>query len=133
MVLRLELAIELALSGSPTCWSVLQFLDLPASMILQNCVSRLFKSFCMYICIPGGSDGNESACNEETCVQPLGWEDPLEKGVATHSNILSWRIPWTKEPSGLQSTGSQRANTTEQLTHTHTPQPVGSASLEGPD
>ena len=59
----------------------------------------------MYICIPGGSDGNESACNEETCVQPLGWEDPLEKGVATHSNILTWRIPWTEEPGGLQSMG----------------------------
>ena len=121
MVLILELAIELALSGSPTCWFILQFLDLSASMILQNCVSQPFKSFCMYICIPGGSDGNESACNGETWVQSLGWEDPLEKGMATHSSILAWRIPWTEEPSGLQSMGSQRANTTEQLTHTHTP------------
>ena len=38
----------------------------------------------------------------------LGWEDPLEKGIATHSSILAWRIPWTEEPGGLQSTGSQR-------------------------
>ena len=41
-------------------------------------------------------------------VQSLGWEDPLEKGMATHSIILAWRIPWTEEPGGLQSTGSQR-------------------------
>ena len=40
--------------------------------------------------------------------QPLGGEDPLEKGVATHSRILAWEIPWTEEPGGLQSVGSQR-------------------------
>ena len=40
-------------------------------------------------------------------VQSLGWEDPLEKEMATHSSILVWRIPWTEEPGGLQSTGSQ--------------------------
>ena len=38
----------------------------------------------------------------------LGWEDPLEEGTATHSNILTWRIPWIEEPGGLQSIGSQR-------------------------
>ena len=42
-----------------------------------------------------------------TWVQSLGWEDPLEKGMATHSSILAWRIPWTEEPGGLQSMGSQ--------------------------
>ena len=41
-------------------------------------------------------------------VQPLGWEDPLEEEMATHSGILAWRIPWTEEPGGLLSTGSQR-------------------------
>ena len=40
-------------------------------------------------------------------VQFLGWEDPLEKGMATHSSILAWRIPWTEEPGGLRPTGSQ--------------------------
>ena len=45
---------------------------------------------------------------QETQVQSLGWEDPLEKGMATHSSILAWRIPWTEEPGGLQSTGLQR-------------------------
>ena len=44
----------------------------------------------------------------ETWVQSLGWEDPLQKEMATHSSILAWRIPWTEEPGGLQSTGSQR-------------------------
>ena len=45
---------------------------------------------------------------QETWVQPLGWEDPLEKGIVTYSSILAWKIPWTKEPGGLQSMGSQR-------------------------
>ena len=44
----------------------------------------------------------------EIWVRPLGWEDPLEKEMGTHSSILAWRIPWTEEPGGLQSTGSQR-------------------------
>ena len=45
---------------------------------------------------------------QETQVQFLGWEDPLEKGMASHSSILAWRIPWTVEPGGLQSVRSQR-------------------------
>ena len=45
---------------------------------------------------------------QETQVQSLGQESPLEKGMATHSSILAWRIPWTEEPGGLQSMGSQR-------------------------
>ena len=44
----------------------------------------------------------------ETWVRSLGWEDPLEKEMANHSNILAWRIPWTEEPGGLQSKGLQR-------------------------
>ena len=43
---------------------------------------------------------------QETQVQSLGWEDPLEKGMAAHSSIPAWRIPWTEEPGGLQSMGS---------------------------
>ena len=45
---------------------------------------------------------------QETWVQSLGWEGPLEEGMAIHSSILAWRLPWTEEPGGLQSTGSQR-------------------------
>ena len=60
----------------------------------------------VYVCI------SEMAKNlpamQETWVGFLGWEDPLEKGMATHSSILAWRIPWTEEPGGLQSMGPQR-------------------------
>ena len=45
---------------------------------------------------------------QETWVQSLGWEDPLEGVMTTHSSILAWRIPWTEQPGGLQSMGSQR-------------------------
>ena len=48
-----------------------------------------------------GSDGKESACNAGDHVQSLGWEDFLEKEMATHSSILAWRIPWKEKPGGL--------------------------------
>ena len=54
----------------------------------------------------------------ETQVQSLGWEDPLEKEMATHSSIIAWKIPWTEEPGGLQSMGSQMSDTNERL-HFH--------------
>ena len=54
---------------------------------------------------------------QETWVRSLGQEDPLEKGMATHYSIPAWRIPWTEEPGGLQSTGLQRVGETERLTH----------------
>ena len=50
---------------------------------------------------------------------PLGQEDPLEEGMATHSSILAWRIPWTGEPAGLQSTGSQELGTTAATEHAY--------------
>ena len=51
---------------------------------------------------------------QETRVQSLGQADPLEKGMATHSSILAWRLPWTEKPGGLQSMGSQRVRHTDQ-------------------
>ena len=51
---------------------------------------------------------NNLSAIQETWVQSLGQEDALEKGMATHSSILAWEIPWTEEPGGLQSMGSQR-------------------------
>ena len=54
---------------------------------------------------PGGLDHKESAGNAGDRVQSLGQEDPLEKGIATHSSILVWRIPWTEEPGGLTVPG----------------------------
>ena len=56
----------------------------------------------------GGSDGKETACNAGDPVRSLGQDNPLEKGMATHSSIFALRIPWTEEPGGLHSTGSQR-------------------------
>ena len=56
---------------------------------------------------------------QETQVWSLGQEDPLEKEMATHSNILAWEIPWTEEPGGLQSVGKQELDTTEWLIHQH--------------
>ena len=50
---------------------------------------------------PGGSDDKEPACNAGDLGSILDWEDPLEKGMATHSSILVWGIPWTEEPGGL--------------------------------
>ena len=55
----------------------------------------------------------------ETWVHSLGREDPLEKEMATHSSIIAWRIPWTEELGGLQSTGRKQSDTTEQLHFTH--------------
>ena len=54
---------------------------------------------------------------QETQVQSLGQEDPLEKEMATHSSILAWKIPWTEDPDGLQSMGSQRVR--HNWAHTH--------------
>ena len=71
-------------------------------------------------CLQGSNLLNLSLKNEASLVaqmvknlpakqEILGWEDPLEKGMATHSSILAWKNPWTEEPGGLQSMGSQRA------------------------
>ena len=58
----------------------------------------------------GGAHGKESAwqCRRQTGVESLGWADPLEEGMATHSSILAWRIPGTEEAGGMPSIGSQR-------------------------
>ena len=56
---------------------------------------------------------------QETLVRSLSWEDLLEEGMATHSSILAWRIPWTEGPGGLPSRGLQELDTTEQLNHHH--------------
>ena len=57
---------------------------------------------------PGGSEDKESICNAGDLGLIPVTEDPLQKGMATHSSILAWKIPWTEEPGGLQSMGPQR-------------------------
>ena len=71
---------------------------------------------------PRGSDGKESSAMRETWVQTLGRTDPLEKGMATHSSILAWRIPRTKKPGKLRSMGSQGLghDLVTFTSHTHT-------------
>ena len=75
----------------------------------------LFKLTCLYtqkcfliVGFCGGSDSKDFACSAGDRVQSLGWEDFLEKEMATHSSILSWRIAWTEEPGRLHSTWLQR-------------------------
>ena len=60
---------------------------------------------------PGGSVVKNLPVKQETWVQSLGQEDPLEKEMANHSCILAWKIPWTEQPGGLQSMGSQNSQT----------------------
>ena len=77
--------------------------------------------FCPFLESPGGASGKDSACHyrrlKRPGFNPLGWEDPLEEGMATHSSILSWKMPWTEEPGGLQSMGSHRVRHSWACTH----------------
>ena len=66
---------------------------------------------------PGGSVVKNPPAKQETWVQSLGWEDPLEEEMGTHSSLLSWEIPGAEEPGGLQSMGSQESVTTKRLSN----------------
>ena len=87
-------------------WTLLLGFCLTQYYCYQECVSQVAQWW-----------NNMPAMQEtqETRVWSLGWEDPLEKEIASHSSILAWEIPWTEEPGGLQFMGSQR-DTTEWLT-----------------
>ena len=63
--------------------------------------------------LPSGSAGKNLPAIQETWVRSLGWEDPVEEGMATNSSILAWKIPWTDEPGGPQSMGHKESDTTE--------------------
>ena len=65
--------------------------------------------------LPWWFSGKESTCSAGDTGSILGQEDPLEKGMASHSSILAWRIPWTEEPGGLSPWGRKESNRTEQL------------------
>ena len=77
--------------------------DLPLFMDLKKIIRVIY-----ILGFPGDSDVKNLPTRQETQVRSLGQEDHLEKGMATHSSILTWRIPWTEEPGGLGSMGSQR-------------------------
>ena len=80
---------------------------IPQSGFLKK---KIFIKTIVDLGFPSGSDGKEPACNAGDQIRSLGWEDPLEKGMATHSCLenLALRIPGTEEPGGLQSMGSPR-------------------------
>ena len=71
------------------------------------CRAKLYPIFCN---TPVAQTVKNLPAVQETWVQSLGWEDPLEKQMETHSGILIWEIPWTEEPDGLQSMGLQRVS-----------------------
>ena len=77
------------------------------SIITYNGKESEKESICMYVCITWASLVVQTV-KRETQVRPLGREDLLEKEMASHSSILAWKIPWTGQPGGLQSMGSQR-------------------------
>ena len=84
---------------------------------------HLYINFTGSILMKGFPAGSLVICLpvQDTWVQSLGWEDPLEKETATHSSIIAWEIPWTEEPGGLQSMGSQKSWTwLDDYTITHT-------------
>ena len=72
---------------------------------VRNIPWRRDRDSPVFLSFPGGSDGNLPVM-QETRVQSLVWEDPLEEGMETHFSILAWRIPWTEEPGGLTSIAS---------------------------
>ena len=73
----------------------------------QNRISKLKNKHTQENGFPGGSDSKKSAFNVGDVGSIPGWEDPLEKGMATYSSIIAWKIPWAEETCGLWSTGSQ--------------------------
>ena len=68
---------------------------------------QTFIALTMYLELPCDSDSKEYTCNAGDLVQSLDPEDSLESGMATHPSLLAWRVPWTEEPGGIQSMGSQ--------------------------
>ena len=97
--------------------------------VLPLLVLRCCPIFCAFLTpCPGGASGKEHACQcreIRDAVGPLGWEDLLEEGMATHCSTLAWRVPWTEEPGWLSSLGSQRvrhnwSDLAQHTQHTHT-------------
>ena len=94
------------------------------SKSLRSCLTEVGCHFLLqYLCVCGGFPGDSVVKNLpamwETWVWSLGWEDPLEKDMATLSSVLAWRIPWTEKPGGLQSTGSHSWTQLRRLSSTY--------------
>ena len=94
--------------GGLACWDSWGRKELDRTERLSDRTELTDWTIYSFIGFPDGSDGKQSACHAGDQVQSLGWEDPLEKGMATHSSILAWRNPWTEAPCRLESVGLQR-------------------------
>ena len=79
-------------------------------MIHQGSLGGIYLK---HVTFPGGSVVKNHPVMHESWVQPLGWEDPLEKEMATHSSILAWEIPWTESLAGYSPWGCKESDTTE--------------------
>ena len=90
---------------SPTCDCIYQYIHSPDTFCEQSTI--IWKHISNLTSLVAQMVKNLLA-GQETWVWLLSWEDPLDKGMATHSSIPAWRIPWTEKPGGLQSMGSQR-------------------------
>ena len=77
--------------------------ELGLSTQWNSCMRRCCKITLDYFKFAGGSDGRESTCGAGDLALILDWEVPLEEGMATHSSVVAWRIPWAEEPGGLQA------------------------------
>ena len=77
-------------------------------VFLPTGLSELLHSDFLLTSFPVAQTVKNLPAMQETQVRSLGWEDPLEEGLATHSSILAWRIPWTEEPGGLPPTGPHK-------------------------
>ena len=102
--------INVLLDGYFMRWTYLSKISIQTKMQNFICTPRC-HSFVPFQGFPCGSAGKDPPAMRETWVQSLGWEDPLEKGKATHSSVLAWRIPWT----GRIHWGRQGSDTTEPL------------------
>ena len=86
---------------------------------------RQLADVCVCVCVCARAHLWASLVKNQPAMQvrSLGWKDPLEKGMAIHSSCLAWRIPWTEEPGGLQSRGSQESDTTCRTSSARAPVP----------
>ena len=122
-ILRDVFSLSFVLWSKKFLFCFLNFGDCNTYFSLIAYVSGLSnRPYLISMGFPGGPNSKESACNTGDPCSILDWGDPLEKGMTTHSSILAQRIPWTREPGGLQSTGSQRVRhnwVTNTTMHTH--------------
>ena len=79
----------------------------PVSLTTPALADGFFTTITTWVGFPGGSERKESACNAGDLISVPDQEEPLEKGMATYCSILTWRVPWTEKPGGLQSMESQ--------------------------